>query len=344
MSPRDELELQGLFMPDLDVAALVARIRQAGVPEEQIHVLSPLPLSNRASDRIGGVPLYGVTIAAGLIGVGVGVFFAAGTAVMYPLMTGGKPIVSAPIVGIISYETMMLLAIVMTFLAMVVRVKTTNARIYSRDTRIDEGRIAVAVRVPIMGPSVDAVRNVMEQAGVLDIRSSVIPSCQPSSRQAVRQAASLLMPLMMAGGLANCSQDMQDQPSYQRLEAPRLHSPVGSVPQKSRGVRPLLTETPLTAARAGAGIFKVNCVHCHGTQGEGDGPIASFLRERPASLTSDEVRTMSVETIYRIVTEGKDMMPSFQGELSAEERFEVARFVTSLPRPSIAQHRSEGDR
>jgi hypothetical protein len=59
MSPRDELELQGLFMPDLDVSALVARIRQAGVPEEQIHVLSPLPLSNRASDRIGGVPLYG---------------------------------------------------------------------------------------------------------------------------------------------------------------------------------------------------------------------------------------------------------------------------------------------
>ena len=60
MPPRDELELQGLFMPDLAVAALIARIRQAGVPEDQLHVLSPLPLSDRAADRIGGVPLYGV--------------------------------------------------------------------------------------------------------------------------------------------------------------------------------------------------------------------------------------------------------------------------------------------
>jgi hypothetical protein len=52
---------------------------------------------------------------------------------------------------------------------------------------------------------------------------------------------------------------------------------------------------------------------------------------------------MSVETIYRVVTDGKDMMPSFQGELSAEERIEVAHFVASLPRPSIAHHRAEKD-
>ena len=149
------------------------------------------------------------------------------------------------------------------------------------------------------------------------------------------------MPLVMAGALAACSQDMQDQPSYQRQEAPRLKSPLGSVPQKSRGVRPIATETGQTASQKGARLFKVNCVHCHGPQGEGDGPVASFLKERPANLNSDEVRTMSVEAIYRVVTDGKDMMPSFQGELSAEERIEVARFVASLPRPSVAHHRAE---
>jgi hypothetical protein len=53
---------------------------------------------------------------------------------------------------------------------------------------------------------------------------------------------------------------------------------------------------------------------------------------------------MSAETIYRIVTDGKDMMPSFQGELSPEERVEVARFVASLSRPSIAGRRAEEDR
>jgi mono/diheme cytochrome c family protein len=343
MPPPDELELQGLFMPDLAVGALLARIREAGVPEEQIHVLSPLPLSSRASDRIGGVPLYGVTIAAGVIGIGVGLFFAAGTAVMYPLMTGGKPIVSPPIVGIISYETMMLLAIVMTFLATVARVKTINAAVHSRDERIDEGRIAVTVRVPMMGPSAGAVQDLMEQAHALDVRLSVIPSSHPPATQAVRQAASLLMPLVVGAVLAGCSQDMQEQASYQGQEAPRLRSPHGSVPMKSRNLRPVRDESQ-APSEAGALLFKINCVHCHGTQGEGDGPVASFLKERPANLKSDEVRRMPVETIYRVVSDGKDMMPSFQGELSAEERTEVARFVASLSRPSVAHHRAEEDR
>jgi mono/diheme cytochrome c family protein len=150
-----------------------------------------------------------------------------------------------------------------------------------------------------------------------------------------------MMPLVMAGVLAGCSRDMQDQASYQGQEAPRLQSPHGSIPQKSRSLRPIATETGQTASETGARLFKINCVHCHGLQGEGDGPVASFLKERPANLHSDEVRTMSVETIYRVVTDGKDMMPSFQGELSAEERIEVARFVAALPRPSIAHHRAE---
>jgi len=343
MPPLDVLELHGLFSCDVDLAALTARIRQAGVPQEQVHVLSPLPLSSRASDRIACMPLYGFTIGAGLVGIGVGIFFAAGTAVMYPLMTGGKPIVAAPIVGIISYETMMLLAIVTTFLAMLLRIKTTNAEIHSRDSRIDDGRIAVVVHVPMFGQIAGMVQDAMEQAGALDVRLSVISSHQQSETQAVRRAAGLLLPLVMTGVLTACSQDMQDQPSYQAQEAPRRHSPIGSVPRNSRevGVHPELSQRPV---EAGVRLFHINCAHCHGVQGEGDGPVASFLKERPVNLKSEEVRAMSERAIYRVVTEGKDMMPSFQGELSVQERFQVARFVASLTHPSVAPRGAEKDR
>ncbi|MBA2485517.1 MAG: cytochrome c [Nitrospira sp.] len=34
--------------------------------------------------------------------------------------------------------------------------------------------------------------------------------------------------------------------------------------------------------------------------------------------------------LYAIVTDGKDLMPSFKGELSATERWVVAQYVTSL--------------
>jgi hypothetical protein len=167
MPPHDEVEIEGLFAHDVDVPVLLDRLRQAGVGDKQIHVLSPVPLSDRASDRMGRLPLYAVTIGAGLVGIAVGVFFAAGTALMYPLMTGGKPIVAAPVVGIISYETMMLLAIVLTFVTMLVRIKHTNGEIRSRNVRIDDGRIAVVVSVPMFGHAASTVRGAMEQSGAL---------------------------------------------------------------------------------------------------------------------------------------------------------------------------------
>jgi hypothetical protein len=53
---------------------------------------------------------------------------------------------------------------------------------------------------------------------------------------------------------------------------------------------------------------------------------------------------MSEEAIYRVVTDGKDMMPSFQGELSAEQRLQVTRFVKSLSPPSVGHREGERDR
>jgi mono/diheme cytochrome c family protein len=287
------------------------------------------------------MPLYGLTIGAGIVGIGVGVFFAAGTAMMYPLMTGGKPIVAAPVVGIISYETMMLLAIVVTFIAMVLRIRTANGNVRCRDVRIDEGRLAVVVRVPAFPQFAGTVRDAMEQAGALDVQMSVVPS-GGEFPEPVRQASAILLPLVMAGFLSACSQDMQEQPSYQAQEAPRRHSPAGSVPRESRRLLPLQRERTETAGEIGARLFHINCVHCHGAEGEGNGPVAAFLKERPANLRGDEVRGKSEEAIYRIVTDGKDMMPSFQGELSAEERLDIARYVRSLTRPSVAHRGSEG--
>jgi cytochrome c553 len=344
MPPLDELEVHGLFSGDVDVATLCERLRQTGVREEQIHVLSPIPLSSRASDCIGSVPFYRITIGAGIVGIGVGIFFAAGTAVMYPLMTGGKPIVAAPVVGIISYETMMLVAVVMTFLAMLVRIKRTNSTIRSRDVRVDDGRVAVTVRVTMLGSIAGAVGDAMEQAGAIEVQSSIIPSGRESVSPSIRRAASLLLPLLMAGFPSGCSQDMQEQPSYQAQEVPRRHSPPGSVPRESRRLLPMPVERNEPMEEAGPRLFHINCVHCHGEQGEGDGPVAPFLKERPANLKTEKVRAMSVEAIYRAVTDGRDMMPSFKGELSAGERLEIARFVASLSRPSVAHQGGEEDR
>ncbi|HEY6085527.1 MAG TPA: quinol:electron acceptor oxidoreductase subunit ActD [Nitrospira sp.] len=332
--PDDEVEVQALFKPDIDVDAVVEQLHSAGVTEECIHVLSPLPLKEKASDRIIGIPLYVVTFLAGLAGIGVGIFFAAGTAAMYPLMTGGKPIVAPPIVGIISYETMMLVAIVTTFVAMVIKIRSTTGNLHIRDARIDDGRIAVTVRVPCVGSRANAVTEVFERSGAIDLQTSAILPHRGDAPQVIRHAASVLAALIFAAGTSGCSKDMQEQASYQAQEAPRIHSPKGSVPRLSRQTVPVHTTSTASVDEKGPELYAINCLHCHGRQGDGDGPVAPFLKESPANLKGDEVRAMSEEKIYGVITHGKDMMPSFKGELSAEERWRLARFVSSLSRPT----------
>jgi mono/diheme cytochrome c family protein len=127
-----------------------------------------------------------------------------------------------------------------------------------------------------------------------------------------------------------CSKDMQEQPSYHPQEAPRLHSPAGSVPRESRAVAPAFSSlTPRHVERASR-LFAINCTHCHGPRGEGDGPVAGYLKELPANLHALHVQHKSTAELYEVVTNGKDAMPAFRGELSAEERWMLVYFVKSM--------------
>lgn len=129
---------------------------------------------------------------------------------------------------------------------------------------------------------------------------------------------------------AGCSRDMAEQPSFQPQEGPRLHSPAGSVPRESREELVSIPAPGPDLINRGAAIFSINCSHCHGPVGLGNGPVASHLVLRPANLRSVETQRRPAQQIYEIVTKGKIVMPSFKGELSAEERWAVAYFVKSF--------------
>ncbi|MCG3116431.1 MAG: cytochrome c [Candidatus Manganitrophus sp. SA1] len=145
-------------------------------------------------------------------------------------------------------------------------------------------------------------------------------------RRAVLFAGIAWMTLALPG----CSRDMAEQPSFQPQEAPRLHSPEGSVPRKSRSV--LLSPPPVTLDRVarGAALFDINCAHCHGKVGLGDGPVGRYLVLPPFNLQADQTRRRPAKEIYDILTDGRVVMPAFKGVLSAEERWAVAYFVKSF--------------
>jgi mono/diheme cytochrome c family protein len=98
---------------------------------------------------------------------------------------------------------------------------------------------------------------------------------------------------------------------------------------------------PLPAQQAvveGARLFHINCAHCHGRDGTGNGPVAAYLKESPADLLAPDVQALSEDALYDTVTyglevEGRDVMPPFKGEMSAEERRAVVQYVKSLSQP-----------
>jgi high-affinity iron transporter len=83
--------------------------------------------------------------------------------------------------------------------------------------------------------------------------------------------------------------------------------------------------------KEGATIFRINCSHCHGASGIGEGPVSVYLKEKPVNLRQPDIQSRSEAALYDIVTNGKDVMPSFKGELSMEERWSVAAYVKSFP-------------
>jgi mono/diheme cytochrome c family protein len=327
--------MTALFRRDVELEALVHSLREAGIADEQVSIMTPVPLSEQASARVGVMPLYGVTVIAGIVGILVGLFFAGGTAAMYPLMTGGKPIVAAPVVGIISYETMMLLAIVTTFVTMIVGIRRAQRQVPERHPRIEDGCVELSILLPVDSTNVAAVNRLLQEAGAIEVRHrQAATSIQQGAQSSGQAVACILAAVCVLVGAPACSRDMQEQPSYQPQESPRLHSPVGSVPRNSRAVTAARPEDDRISD--GARLFQVNCAHCHGAQATGEGPVAPYLKEKPTNLLDRDVQELSVEALYDTVTyglavDGRDVMPPFKGELSADERRAVAAYVKSLP-------------
>ncbi|MBX3300673.1 MAG: DUF3341 domain-containing protein [Nitrospira sp.] len=332
-----EMTVRALFKPSVYLESLVAKLRDAGVPEDAVEILSPLPLHKAALLRPARVPLHVITIIAGVVGISLGVMVAGGTALLYPIVTGEKPIVAPPVLGIIAFETMMLVAIVTTFVTMLVRIRSESRNAAERDPRIDDGFIEVILSLPTDSARFEMVRDLLQQTGALEIRHRhPTPSVPHGAEREGRVTAAVLVAAWSLCGMQACSRDMQEQPSYQPQEAPRLHSPVGSVPRESRSVLKSLPTQQLVDE--GAGLFRINCSHCHGMDGTGNGLVIAYLKEKPTDLLAPDVQALSEAALYDTVTygrsvDGRDVMPPFKGEMSAEERRSVVMYVKSLSQP-----------
>jgi mono/diheme cytochrome c family protein len=123
---------------------------------------------------------------------------------------------------------------------------------------------------------------------------------------------------------------MRDPPEgtvpYQQVLAPSVATGLGP------DGRPLdRAPVPATAAllARGRSRFDIYCAACHGILGDGESQVAiNMALRRPPSLHA--YRDVADGHIYRVVTNGFGLMPSYASELSVDDRWAVVHYVRAL--------------
>jgi mono/diheme cytochrome c family protein len=165
-------------------------------------------------------------------------------------------------------------------------------------------------------------------------------------------AAALLLALTACPRL----DPMQRQPRYESYQESDHHAdgaamrmpPAHTVPYRSVGDavvqsglggdgRPVArSPLPVNAAQLARGRarFDVFCAACHGVLGDGESQVAlNMSLRKPANFHA--LRDVADGHIFRVVTEGFGLMPSYASALSVEDRWAIVSYVRAL---QLSQH------
>ena len=129
---------------------------------------------------------------------------------------------------------------------------------------------------------------------------------------------------------------MEIQPSSKQMENP-LPVPSGSIPIEGPVSIPNMgaPENPVQADQVsiarGTELFNINCKMCHGPTGEGNGPIAAAIVNKPANLTSDVTQSKSDGALFLTITNGVlGRMPPMNENLFVRDRWDLVNYIRTL--------------
>ena len=134
------------FSQPIEARQAIRRLLQAGIHPESMEVMTSQPIHgepfipNMKPTRLRTWALAGAAI--GLLG---GFSLATVTALNYPLIKGGMPIVAPWTVGLITYETTMLGAVLATLVGLLVELRLPNFKNLPYDPSVVDGGVVLAV-------------------------------------------------------------------------------------------------------------------------------------------------------------------------------------------------------
>lgn len=159
----------GLFNNEDTAADALDALNRAGFDQNEYEVLTGTPYPEGTFGEAEPVhKLYRFPLIGAACGFIVGLLLTSGTQLAFPLVTGGKPILSIPPMAIIMYEGTMLGAILFTVIGIIFESRLPRLLMGAYNTKITEGAIGVAVTTDEI--KISEAEVVLKDAGAEDLK------------------------------------------------------------------------------------------------------------------------------------------------------------------------------
>ncbi len=144
----------------------------------------------------------------------------------------------------------------------------------------------------------------------------------------------------LAGLCSSCGPRMRQQIAVQPYSRQMPAMPAGAVPTTGRletltAVQAAARPTPKLGARAiadGRIYYGYYCRMCHGSKGDGNGPVGQSYVPKPADLSSDAVARLTDGELYAGMLQGVGHEPVMVQTVPLGQRWQIVAYVRSLGR------------
>ena len=159
----------GLFQEPDKAADAMDGLKDAGFELGSFDVLTGTPYPEGAfGEHVPQHRLFRFPAFGAIIGFTTALLFTAATQLAYPVISGGKPVLSLFAMLVIIYELTMLLSVVATVIGIIFESRLPNMNPGAYDRRITEGLIGVVVSAP--AGKEQAAEGVLKRAGALEVK------------------------------------------------------------------------------------------------------------------------------------------------------------------------------
>ncbi|MDA8414590.1 MAG: DUF3341 domain-containing protein [Desulfobacteraceae bacterium] len=187
------MEILGVFADVESAGRAVDGLLGEGFTEAQVTSLSSVPYPDGVLAKTGrhNTWFHWLALLGGIGGACAGFLLAAGTAWVYPVQTGDKPIIALYPTAIVTYEFTMLFAMIGAIVGMLLEMKLPSLKKRLYDPAIAEGCIGISLSIHPGGEAVICEAGVRPEECIGPV-SSLSAAEQKERAEEVMRAAGVL--------------------------------------------------------------------------------------------------------------------------------------------------------